>query len=1000
MRQVYRSPSGGLVTAALVSSYLLFLLAGGDAGWAQEVSEDPFYYADDQRIELTISLRHVALRLLPDAHQTFVESFSDQIDPSRRRDLSFHGLTLFDLKPNLSVSEVTELMGGLAGMHEVELVAPVFEAPGALMIVTDRFIARFSDELSDNEIEQLNQEHGVERVRRIAGPEKTWVLRVSDGNALETANAYHLLPGVIYAHPDFVRVMDRRPITEIGPGETLIFDSEGRLLPPDTVIEKGSEGYRVTKPDSAVFPDLVTGAVPVEPKAPVTRTTIKGEGFEGAFPNTWALFGSPTWDDESYRPYAGSWSGYCVGSSVAPPGPYPNNSNAWMVYGPFSLVGAQDARLDLQAWVRTEAGFDTLGVFASINGSNFYGQGWSGNWATASGGSGWMNIGFDLKRVFTLGDLRGQPQVWIALRFFSDFSVTNEGVYVDEVVVEKITGGYQSLTSDVFDHLQWSLNNNEQLWGVNEIDIDAPEAWGITTGNSSTTIAIIDEGVDLTHPDLASKLVPGYDATGLGSGGGPSGNDAHGTNCAGIAAAATHNSLGVAGVDREARIMPVRIAYSSGGGWVTNDSWIADGINWAVANGADVLSNSWGGGSPSTAINNAITNAKTNGRGGLGAVVLFAAGNGNGAVSYPATLSTVLAIGALSPCGERKAPTSCDGEYWWGSDFGTALDLMAPGVHMYSTDIQGGAGYDPGNYYYNFNGTSSATPAAAGVAALVLGYNPGLTATQVENQLTSTAQDLGAPGWDPFTGWGLVNAYEALVNLEEEVDWGDAPDPTYPTLAASNGANHLLASGGPFMGVAVDSESDGQPTGNADGDDFGGIDDEDGVVFTSALERWKNATVTVTASASGVLNAWLDFNQDGDWLDAGEQIFVDVPVVAGPNPLAFAVPGSAPPGSTFARFRLSSITGLAPTGAAPDGEVEDYKVTVVTPMDLTITNLTIATTVLFEACNSITVGPNVVVAYPGNLTLQAGNLVAINNLFTVQNNCFFTVTLGTPGGCP
>ena len=130
----------------------------------------------------------------------------------------------------------------------------------------------------------------------------------------------------------------------------------------------------------------------------------------------------------------------------------------------------------------------------------------------------------------------------------------------------------------------------------------------------------------------------------------------------------------------------------SAGGFVVQDSWIADGINWATAQGADVLSNSWYLGSPSTAITDAIANAKTNGRGGKGAVVVFAAGDDNGAVASPAVLDTVLAVGALSPCDERKAPTSCDGEFWWGSNYGSELDLSAPGVNMYTTDLQGAAG--------------------------------------------------------------------------------------------------------------------------------------------------------------------------------------------------------------------------------------------------------------------------------------------------------------------
>jgi thermitase len=149
-------------------------------------------------------------------------------------------------------------------------------------------------------------------------------------------------------------------------------------------------------------------------------------------------------------------------------------------------------------------------------------------------------------------------------------------------------------------------------------------------------------------------------------------------------------------------------------------------------------------------------------------VVVFAAGNDNGPVSYPATLSQVIAVGALSPCDERKAPTSCDGEYFWGSNYGSELDIAAPGVHMYSTDIQGSAGYNTsaspgGDYYYNFNGTSSATPVVAGVAGLLLGKCPKLKATAVENILKQTADDLGASGWDQQFGYGRVNAYKALM---------------------------------------------------------------------------------------------------------------------------------------------------------------------------------------------------------------------------------------------
>jgi len=168
------------------------------------------------------------------------------------------------------------------------------------------------------------------------------------------------------------------------------------------------------------------------------------------------------------------------------------------------------------------------------------------------------------------------------------------------------------------------------------------------------------------------------------------------------------------------------------------------------------------------------------------------------------------------------------------------------------------------------------------------------------------------------------------------IDYGDVPDPTYPTLSFSDGARHA-SYGVLFLGASVDYETDGQPTAGADGDDLDGTDDEDGVVFTSALRLGLDATLDVTASATGVLNAWIDLNADGDWADAGEQVFTDTALVAGVNNLQVAVPLSATLGTTFARFRLDSTGGLMPTGLAGDGEVEDYAVTVEPSAELGVT---------------------------------------------------------------
>lgn len=163
------------------------------------------------------------------------------------------------------------------------------------------------------------------------------------------------------------------------------------------------------------------------------------------------------------------------------------------------------------------------------------------------------------------------------------------------------------------------------------------------------------------------------------------------------------------------------------------------------------------------------------------------------------------------------------------------------------------------------------------------------------------------------------------------IDWGDAPDSPYPTLGANNGAHHMIAPG-VQLGYSVDAETDGQPGWSAMGDDLN-MDDADGVIFNSWLLPGQNATVRVLGVSGGFLNAWVDFNADGDWIDAGEQIFTDVVLTGGFDHLSFPVPNNIPVGmQTFARFRMSFQSGLNFAGFAPDGEVEDYQLILGTPV--------------------------------------------------------------------
>src|SRR3989304_1957841 len=164
-----------------------------------------------------------------------------------------------------------------------------------------------------------------------------------------------------------------------------------------------------------------------------------------------------------------------------------------------------------------------------------------------------------------------------------------------------------------------------------------------------------------------------------------------------------------------------------------------------------------------------------------------------------------------------------------------------------------------------------------------------------------------------------------------ELDFGDAPTAaqsgfisSYPTTTLANGARHII--GGPRLGANVDLHSDGQATANADGDDTSGVpDDEDGVTFVSPLRLGNIATVSINLQNPGSTNkldAWIDFNRDGDWNDPGEQIFTSfvLGTTAGLKNLSFTVPAGALLGDTFARFRVSTAGGLAATGRAPAAE--------------------------------------------------------------------------------
>lgn len=337
---------------------------------------------------------------------------------------------------------------------------------------------------------------------------------------------------------------------------------------------------------------------------------------------------------------------------------------------------------------------------------------------------------------------------------------------------------------------QWAQKNIGspiQYNGTAGIDMKVQQAWGISTG-AGITVAVIDEGVDTGHADLKANLLQGFDCLTLTANPGdgrPLGPArGHGTCCAGLVAAIANNSVGVAGVAPDAKLIPINLAAANG--FFTSDANIAAGFDYAWQHGADVISNSWGGGSPSSTIDDAIFRATHFGRSGKGSVVLFASGNNNAGLSYPAVNPEVIAVGGVNMCGMRKSPASvvCDGESW-GASYGSGLDIVAPCVKIATTDISGTGGYNTaagaaGDYMLKFNGTSSATPNAAGVVALVLGANNNLTVTQLRNVVEGSCYKLPAYSygmvpdqpngtWNNETGYGLVNAYNAVLTAQSGI---------------------------------------------------------------------------------------------------------------------------------------------------------------------------------------------------------------------------------------
>jgi len=293
--------------------------------------------------------------------------------------------------------------------------------------------------------------------------------------------------------------------------------------------------------------------------------------------------------------------------------------------------------------------------------------------------------------------------------------------------------------------------------------INGPAAWDVSTGSRAITIAIADTGIDLTHPDLAGKIVTGYDFVHNDSV--AQDDHGHGTHCAGIAAAISNNSLGVAGVNWQAQLMPLKVLDSLGSGY---DSDVANSIIWAVDHGATVVSLSLGGTDQSYTLSQAVEYAHNH-----DVVIVAAAGNeyekGNPTI-YPAAFDHVIGVAA----------TGAYDEHAYYSNTGSYVDIAAPGGNARMGYWVLSTYWQSGNPTYDYaQGTSMATPHVAGLAALIQSLDPSLSSDEVESIIESTALDLGGAGRDDVFGWGRIDAAAALAAVSDPL-----PTPT-PTSTPS-----------------------------------------------------------------------------------------------------------------------------------------------------------------------------------------------------------------------
>ncbi|RME28685.1 MAG: PKD domain-containing protein, partial [Candidatus Zixiibacteriota bacterium] len=347
-------------------------------------------------------------------------------------------------------------------------------------------------------------------------------------------------------------------------------------------------------------------------------------------------------------------------------------------------------------------------------------------------------------------------------------------------------------------------------WGITAVKAQAAHARGVK--GAGVKVGVIDTGIDHAHPDLAANYAGGIDY--VNGDNDPMDDNGHGTHVSGTIAA-IDNTIGVLGVAPAAKLYGIKVLDANGSGTFSN---VIAGIDWAAANGMNVVNMSLGASVGTSGLQTACDNAYA-----AGVVICAAAGNDyGGPVSYPAKYSSTIAVSAVDQ----------NNNLAFFSNKGPEVEVTAPGVGIYSTYF--------GGRYATLDGTSMATPHAAGVCALIWSTGQFNTAAAVRNQLTSTATDLGPAGRDNNFGYGLVNADAATAG---------APPANQPPVANANGPYSGTVGNPVSFSSAGSNDPDGSIT--AYSWDFG-----DGATSTAA-----NPTHTYSAAGTYTVTLTVTDNQ-------------------------------------------------------------------------------------------------------------------------------------------